>query len=183
MFFAAGIVEAVFARYGLDVVMTSAADASHNSGSLHSQGKAFDLRWDVADPVAVAALIQAARSDPFWAVRASAVEALSQPADVERIAFFRQAALDPNSKVRVAALRALGAYRSRDLLPFFLERFQQDDSYLAQAEALRAIGACGTKDQLDVLKNAAATPSPRHVLQDAAEWAITQIDSAKGIGQ
>jgi hypothetical protein len=49
MYFAVGVIEAVFAKYGLDVVITSAADSTHNPGSLHSQGKALDIRWELGD--------------------------------------------------------------------------------------------------------------------------------------
>ncbi len=49
IYFACGVIEAVFAKHDLDAVITSAADATHNPGSLHGQGRAIDIRWSVPD--------------------------------------------------------------------------------------------------------------------------------------
>lgn len=43
MFFALGIADRAYADEGLDCVVTSARDATHNPGSLHGKGYAFDL--------------------------------------------------------------------------------------------------------------------------------------------
>ena len=141
---------------------------------------AGELAKSVANSRIVTALMQAATHDPFWAVRVSAVEALAQSHSPEHVEFLRERALDRNSKVRVAALHALGAYRSRDLLPFLIERFQGDDSYLAQAEALRGIGTSGDPNLAGFLRKAATIKSPRNVLKDAAEAALVQINSTTG---
>jgi aminopeptidase N len=95
-------------------------------------------------------------------------------ADVE---FLQAMAADPHARVRVSALRALGERRDVRLLPFFRERFARDDSYLAQAEALRAIGRTGDASSLPFLDQAAAMPSPRHVIRAAAEWAKKEVAS------
>jgi len=82
---------------------------------------------------------------------------------------------DPNSSVRVAALGILGDYEEAELVSFFVKRFKEDESYLAQAEALRAIGKCGDRSQLSFLKEAAQMRSPRNVIQRAADWAIKKV--------
>jgi aminopeptidase N len=60
-------------------------------------------------------------------------------------------------------------------VPFLKERFEKDDSYLAQAEALRSIGKCGDSSQIPFLKEAAQMKSYRNVIRRAAEAAIKAI--------
>jgi aminopeptidase N len=139
---------------------------------------AGELAQHNGDPKVAKALMQAARTDTFWAVRVSAVEALAQSHSADKVEFFRERALDEHSKVRVAALRALATYRNRELLPFLIDRFNKDDSYLAQAEALRAIGSTRDPDLGQFLRKAATLDSPRNVLKEAAEEALAQINSS-----
>ena len=132
----------------------------------------------IADPAVAAALKRAAAADPFWAVRRSALEALAQAKAGEWTAFFKERALDPNSRVRAAALRALGEHRDRALAPFFQERFTRDDSYVAQAEGLTALGKCGDSAAIEFLKKAAAMPSPRGMLKRAADAALKSLQGS-----
>ena len=60
-------------------------------------------------------------------------------------------------------------------MQFFRDHFESDSSYLVQAEALRAIGRAGNRDQLDFLRQASGMDSPRDVIRAAAEWAIEEI--------
>ncbi len=119
------------------------------------------------DRGAEAALRNAAREDAFWAVRRVAVEAAAGDA-----AFFRERAVDPKSNVRAAALRRLGQLRESG---FLAERFRREDSYLAQAEALRALGQTGDRAQVLLLEEAARMESPRGILRRAAEEALQKI--------
>jgi aminopeptidase N len=130
------------------------------------------------------ALSQAARHDPFWDVRLSAVRSLShlQDTDEEIRVLFKEKAGDENSKVRVAALQILGGLGDAGLVPFFKTRFAADDSYLAQAEALLAIGKCGGEADLDFLEEAGRTPSPRNVIERAANQAEDKIRSRNKSG-
>lgn len=116
---------------------------------------------------AEAALRAAARNDAFWAVRRAAVESAEGEAG-----FFRECAVDPRSDVRAAALRRLG--RPGDS-PFLAGRFRLEDSYLAQAEALRALGRTGDRSQIPLLQEASRMKSPRGILQRAAEDALRQL--------
>jgi hypothetical protein len=61
---------------------------------------------------------------------------------------------------------------------FFEEYFLKDSSYVAQAEALAAIGKCGDKSAADFLKKAAAIPSPRGMLKRNAEAALKMIEGS-----
>lgn len=128
------------------------------------------------NPRVTDALIHSAKNDPFWAVRRDAVYSLSGVQDEKHIEFLKSKAKDENSKVRAAALDRLGNLKRAELVYFFKERFENDDSYVARAEALRAIGKCGSKSQMSFLEKAAKMKSPRNVLKRAAEWAIGQIN-------
>lgn len=120
-------------------------------------------------------LSELATEDPFWAVRLAALEALG----TERVEMNREplktAALDVDSRVRRAAVRLLGSLADPGLVPFFKDRFDLDDSYLVQAEALRAVGQSGDRQQLSFLQDASETPSHRDVIREAAEWAIQEL--------
>ncbi|MCU0246696.1 MAG: hypothetical protein MUC42_08980 [Bryobacter sp.] len=122
-----------------------------------------------------AALRQSAREDRFWAVRRAALESCA--GDLE---FFRERAGDLKSDVRAAALRRLADFKP---CAFLADRFRNEDSYLAQAEALRGLGRCGDPSHLALLREAARMPSPRGVLQRAAEEALQQLAPIAGRGQ
>ncbi len=145
---------------------------------------AGELAGHLAAKGVIKALSQAARRDPFWDVRLSAVHSLGrlQVADEEIRALFKEKAQDRNSKVRVAALQALGSLGDARLVPFFKNRFSADDSYLAQSEALLAIGKCGGEADLDFIEEAGRAASPRNVIQRAADQAKDRIRSRNKSG-
>ncbi len=120
------------------------------------------------------ALRQAARTDPFWAVRRAALQALDR-AGVRR-AFVLMLEEDPHPRVREAALEILSREGAPDLLPYFRAVYERDESYVVQAAALRAIGAVGTTADLPFLEEAARVSSPRNLLANAAREAIAQIN-------
>jgi aminopeptidase N len=120
------------------------------------------------DTRAAAALSAAARKDAFWAVRRAAIQALAEWRREDDVALFQDASRDTHSRVRAASLSALGDYRRPALVPFFEQRFEADDSYLAQAEAVRAVAKAGDGGAADWLRRAAGTPSPRNVIRNAA---------------
>ena len=117
-----------------------------------------------ANPAVAEALKKAALYDPFWAVRRDALLAGDT-------ALLRACAVqDPSSGVRVAALAALNRLKDASLAGFFELRFREDDSYLAQAEAVRALGRLGASSSL--LRQAAAMKSPNDVVANAAREAL-----------
>jgi aminopeptidase N len=128
------------------------------------------------DPRAEAALVASLESDPFWAVRESAVEALARLTAKSRTAVLERAVRDGDPRVRAAALAALGDLRDRALLKFFEERFDGDPSDRVRAEALTAIGKAGDPSTVPFLRRAAAVPSYRHMVRRAAEAAIKLLD-------
>ena len=135
-----------------------------------------ELSAFVDDPAVVAALLHRAAEDDFWHVRRTAVEQIGALWDPAHVAFLKQRAGDPNSQVRAAALRLLGDREDAALVDFFKTRFDEDDSYVAQAEALRSLGKCGDAAVIPFLEEAATMASPRNVIRTAAAWALAQVD-------
>ncbi len=129
--------------------------------------------WVASELGAHPALEKTARRDPFWSVRRAALEALGKAADVELL---RERAFDENGKVRVAALRLLGELESAEHASFFMERFEADDSYLAQAEAVKALGRIVDASRRQVLEKAATMESPRDVIATAARAALEALE-------
>ena len=85
---------------------------------------------------------------------------------------------DVNSKVRVAAISALGDLHRPELGALFVERLSSDDSYLVQAEAVRSIGKIGDVSKREILLSASAMHSPRDVIRSAALWALERLKNS-----
>jgi aminopeptidase N len=120
-------------------------------------------------------LKQSATEDSSWAVRRASLQALVPSLNTAGIPFFQKRAIDAKSAVRVAALRALGDLHERSLESFFQERYQDDDSYLVEAEALRSIGKCNDPSALPFLQEASLRASPENVIHTAAQEAIKTL--------
>ena len=121
------------------------------------------------------ALKAAAEKDPFWAVRESALRALSQSGERALVSFFKNRCSDTHSRVRTAALSALGEFRQPGMAAFFSKHFRQERSYLAQAEALKALGKTGDPAAEAFLKEAEKIPSFRNIIRDAAQQALKSL--------
>ena len=78
--------------------------------------------------------------------------------------------------MRVAALSVLAGLKDRSLAPFFEDRFKAEDSYLAQAEALRSIGKCGSSASVSFVRNAGLLKSPGNVVGNAAAAALKELE-------
>ncbi|HUT07917.1 MAG TPA: HEAT repeat domain-containing protein, partial [Candidatus Latescibacteria bacterium] len=139
---------------------------------------ARELAKHLDAPSARTALEEAARKDGFWAVRRAAVEALAASGGAGLPAFLKDRATDMSSRVRAAAVRALGNTGNRDLAPFYRSLFPRETSYIVQGEILSAIGKCGRTGDLSFLKQASALKSPRNVLKRNAAAAIKKIEEA-----
>jgi len=124
------------------------------------------------EPRVQEALKAAAKDDPFWSVRESAVQALGRFGDPSLIPFLRQKCVDMDPRVRTAALFFLGEFRQPGLAAFFIRHFWQERSVLAQAEALKALGKTKAPSAAAFLKEAERMPSFRNILQDAAREAL-----------
>jgi aminopeptidase N len=116
-----------------------------------------------------------ATGDPFWAVRQAALENIGKYQDEKSVDLFKACLKDSNSKVRVSAIRILGDMKDPKFIKLFEKAFSAGDSYAVQAESLRSIGKCGSKKQLDFLKDAETKKSYRNVVGKAAAEAIAEI--------
>jgi aminopeptidase N len=139
-------------------------------------GAAGELLAFKEDPRTAAGLIASVKSDPFWAVRKSSLEALAQIKAKNGPAVFKKACQDPDSQVRAAALVALGDLKDRTLLDFYKGLFQKDASYRVQAEALRALGKTGDPAVIPFLRQSASVPSHQNMVKRAAESAVKQLE-------
>jgi len=141
---------------------------------------AQQLKTKIAEPAVLAALERSANHDPFWGVRREALLATANATGPAIAAFWKQRAEDPKSLVRVAAIQLLASRHDPALRSWFLARYANEDSYLAQAEALRALGGSGSSADLPFLRQAAAQSSPRDVLGKAGTAAMEALKAQPG---
>lgn len=136
---------------------------------------AMQLKPHAGLPFVLDALHRAALNDSFWAVRREALLAMESTPDARDANLWKQAALDRKSQVRAAALRLLGALKDPGLAGFLAERFREEDSYVAQAEALRAMAGSSDRSLIPLLEDAAARKSPNDMLGRAAREALDRL--------
>ncbi len=136
---------------------------------------ASELRDRTQRTAVVAALRHTAREDDFWAVRRSAVDAISSLPNADKVELLKRCSEDEHSEVRVTALRLLGDIEDAALAEFLQDRFRTEDSYKAQTEALRALGKSRSRSSIPLLREAAVMESPRNMIRDAAEQALETI--------
>jgi len=127
-------------------------------------------------PGVVTGLSWSVRSDPFWAVRRAAVEALSRAPRPAAEGVLKQACRDSHSSVRAAAVQALGALKDKGLAAFFKDLFGKDKSVRVRAEALKALGLTGDASLAQFLHESAAIPSHQNMIRRAAEEALKQLE-------
>jgi aminopeptidase N len=137
---------------------------------------AGELAVAADQPAVLTELARCARSDPFWAVRRAAVEALARRASAEVSAALQKACGDPHSSVRAAAVQALGASKDKRLAAFYKDLFGKDKSVRVRAEALRALGLTGDASLVPFLRESAAVPSHQNMIRRAAEEALKRLD-------
>ena len=119
---------------------------------------------------------ETASNDNFWAVREAAIQQLSANHNKDFIELFSTATNDPSSKVRLAAVSALGNTLDPAMINKLREIFETDESYLVMAEALNSLGKCGNRSQFTYLKDAGKVNSHRNVIGKAATRAIEMIN-------
>jgi aminopeptidase N len=137
---------------------------------------AGELAVAADQPAVLTELTRCARSDPFWAVRRAAVEALARRSSAEVSAALQKACGDPHSSVRTAAVQALGALKDKRLAAFFKDLFAKDKSVRVRAESLRALGLTGDASLVPFLRESAAVPSHQNMIRRAAGEALKRLD-------
>lgn len=68
---------------------------------------------------------------------------------------------------------------SLSLESFFEDRYNQETSYVAKAEALRSIGKSGDCSAIQFLQGARRVRSPRDIIHSAAEEAIQMLEKRR----
>jgi aminopeptidase N len=116
-----------------------------------------------------------ALQDPFYAVRQAALENAGKYPGEKTKDLFKVCLKDKSSKVRQSAIRLLGDLKDPKLIRLFENAFRSENSYAVQAEAIKAIGKCGGKQQLAFLKEARNEKSYRNVVGKAATDVIAMI--------
>ncbi len=127
------------------------------------------------NPRVFAALAASAEGDAFWAVRRSAVEAIGGFADNTSRPILLKTCLDPHSSVRTSSLAILGNRKDRRLAELFRDRFAKDESDLAKAESLRALGKTGDTMHIPFLEKIVTVSSFRNILGNAATQALKML--------
>jgi len=121
------------------------------------------------------ALMKAALEDQSWYVRKAALESLKVKSAENIMQLSKTLSVDPDSQVRAAAIKTLGASGDQRLVGYFKDRFKKDDSYRVQAECINAIGKCGSKKDIDFLEKSGKITSARNVIENAAKKALDAI--------
>ena len=114
----------------------------------------------------VNALTRALKSDEFYAVRAAAASSLgaieSEPAKAALLDALQQ----PDSRVRTAAIAALGNFaKDQAVYSLLVKRLHDDSSYAVEAAAAKDLGKSGVPEAFDVLQAEALTKPEIHVWQ------------------
>jgi len=124
------------------------------------------------------ALRKALNEDPYWGVRARAIEAL---ADMDHDAA-REALLDgvsqSEARVRQATARALGGQRTDAARAALLSLAQDDPSPYVVAAAINSLATHRATEALSVLRAALDRTSHNEVIRAAALRALAALDGA-----
>lgn len=122
-----------------------------------SRSVAVDDLAHSQDPAATQALMQVLEKDAFFGVRVHAATALGGMHSADAKTALLAALHQPDNRVRVAVLQALGAYHpDAAVYAALVDVLHADASYAVQAAAAQAIGASGDARAFTVLKAAAA---------------------------
>ena len=120
-------------------------------------------------PTGVAAVADTLRKDTFWGVQAAAATGLGQARTPAARAALLEALENPESKVRTAVARALGAWRGDDEVGRALAAvIQKDRSYYAAGAAAAALGRTRARNAATELKKALLRDSQREIIRVSA---------------
>ena len=126
---------------------------------------------------AVTALAHALRSDPFYAVRATAASSLGRLHTEEARTALMAALQQPDSRVRTAAVEALAGFEhDRSVYDALKARLRDDRSPAVQAAAATALGSYVRLGAFSALSAAAAGNDEPHVMQGVLEGLVATKD-------
>ena len=129
----------------------------------------------------VEALEHSLLHDPFWAVRQQAAYLLIDFNRPETKKILVKACNDPNSKVRAAAVNALGNFYDKKYNPLFRQIAQDDSSYKVIAAALYALSHIEDEFSFDFLSNFIDVDSDNDVVRSAAFHSLYFLKDKRSI--
>lgn len=113
----------------------------------------------------VQALAQILTHDRFYGVRAAAATSLSNIGGSSAKGILLSVLNQQDSRVRVAVVSALGAYKNEpDIFASLVTTLRDDPSYAVEAAAAQQLGNSGNPDAVDILKGAIAQDTDVHVM-------------------
>ncbi len=118
-----------------------------------------------ADSTVQQALIAALAGDPFWGVRQHAAETLRLFGTDAANQALQRAVADPSSKVRSAAIEALGRSGYAEALPEIERVMKSDSSYRVVAAAIRAVGRLDPDSAFDKIAPMMAQDSHQEIIR------------------
>jgi aminopeptidase N len=128
-----------------------------------------------------AALTQAAGSDAFWAVRQQAIRALAEFKAPESEQTLLQTLSDKDSRVRQAAVEALGRYKDAKLVDTFTNLIRTDPSYYVVAESARSLGKTGDGRAYAVLMQAMNRDSWADTIRGGALGGLAELKDPRAL--
>ena len=131
-------------------------------------------------PTGVAALMETLRKDNFWAVQAAAATALGRTRTAAARTGLLESLEHPESRVRAAAARALGAWRADDEVGRALALvIQKDRSYYAVGSAASSLGRIRARNAAVELKKALQRDSQREVIRISALTGLAALQDER----
>jgi aminopeptidase N len=125
-----------------------------------------------------AALAHVLVSDPFYGVRAVAAGSLGSIGTGQAKSTLLSALQQPDSRVRVAVVHALGHFSTdHAVYDALINTLRNDASYAAEAAAAEQIGRSGVSQAFDVLQAEAAATPEMHVMQATLDGLVSTKDA------
>ena len=128
------------------------------------------------------ALARAAASDPFWAVRESALIALAGMRTDTLKDIFLAATRDPKSLVRNTAAFHIAAFKGDAVASRLDSMARGDSSYLVNTTALRELEALDTARAFDAARDMLSRDSYRGMVRIASLETLGALKDPRGIG-
>ncbi|ADB18199.1 Peptidase M1 membrane alanine aminopeptidase [Pirellula staleyi DSM 6068] len=140
------------------------------------------LEQQIDDQDVLAALVKAAKSDPFWAVRMRAAEALAKTSSEEaRKVLVDLVASDPKSSVRRMSASSLAKYAHDEARAALRSAIEKDPSYEVAATSIRSLVKIDAKQCRELLLASCERESHRDVILKAAVDGLVELKDQSAI--
>ncbi|MEE9225213.1 MAG: M1 family aminopeptidase [Bacteroidota bacterium] len=120
-------------------------------------------------------------SDPFWAVRMEAVNAIGRMTIPEAEDALIEAYKDQKSKVRQAVVNNLSRFPGQRVRNFLRQAMEEDPSYVVNADALKAYAKVDSASAYDVAVSHLKTPSYDNGVCNAALSVLASLEDERAV--